>query len=102
MTAALDQFVVKRKNGLSVVAGYPWFLDWGRDSLIVVRGLIAAGRCSAARQILIQFGRFEQDGTLPNMIRGDQADNRDTSDAPLWFFTACADLIRAENSNSFL
>jgi len=102
LTSALDQFVVKRKNGLSVVAGYPWFLDWGRDSLIVIRGLIAAGRYTVARRILIQFGRFEQDGTLPNMIRGNHADNRDTSDAPLWFFTACADLIGAENSNNLL
>ncbi len=102
LTAALDQFVVKRKNGLSVVAGYPWFLDWGRDSLIVVRGLIAAGRCSAARRILTQFGRFEQNGTIPNMIRGDNAENRNTSDAPLWLFTVCADLMRAEKNNSFL
>jgi predicted glycogen debranching enzyme len=99
---ALDQFVVKRKKGRSVVAGYPWFLDWGRDSLIVTRGLIAAGRFSTARGILRQFGRFEQDGTLPNMIHGDQADNRDTSDAPLWLVTACAELIRAEKNDQFL
>ncbi|RUA02590.1 MAG: glycogen debranching protein [Deltaproteobacteria bacterium] len=99
---ALDQFVVKRKTGQSVIAGYPWFLDWGRDSLIVTRGLIAAGRFSTARKVLIEFGRFEQDGTLPNMIHGDEASNRDTSDAPLWLLTACADLIRAEKESRFL
>ena len=87
---------------MSVVAGYPWFLDWGRDSLIAVRGLVAAGRLAEARNILIQFGRFEQNGTLPNMIHGEKADNRDTSDAPLWFFTACADLMRAERGQSLL
>ena len=102
LTDALDQFVVKRKKGQSVVAGYPWFLDWGRDSLIVTRGLIAAGRFSTARHILIEFGRFEQNGTLPNMIHGDIADNRDTSDAPLWLVTACSELIGAENDDHFL
>jgi predicted glycogen debranching enzyme len=99
---ALDQFVVKRKTGQSVIAGYPWFLDWGRDSLIATRGLIAAGHFSTARDILTEFGRFEKDGTLPNMIHGNIADNRETSDAPLWLITACADLIRAENDPHFL
>ncbi len=102
LTAALDQFVVKRGSNFSVVAGYPWFLDWGRDTLIAVRGLVAAGRYEVARKILIQFGRFEQDGTLPNMIHGDRADNRDTSDAPLWFFTACADLMKAEKNRALM
>ncbi|MEI6915248.1 MAG: DnaA/Hda family protein, partial [Armatimonadota bacterium] len=45
--------------------------------------------------ILKQFAEFEQDGTLPNMIHGDDARNRDTSDAPLWFIVACADVCRA-------
>ena len=85
-----------------MVAGYPWFLDWGRDSLIVVRGLIAAGRLDEARDVLEQFGRFEAAGTLPNMIRGADAGNRDTSDAPLWFAVACADLIRAQGRDDFL
>jgi len=99
---SLDHYVVKRGALKTVIAGYPWFLDWGRDSLIFVRGLIAAGRTEDARIILRQFGRFEKDGTLPNMIRGNDAGNRDTSDAPLWFFVACADLIRAEENNAFL
>ncbi len=102
LTRALDDFVVARGELKSVIAGYPWFLDWGRDALIFVRGLIAAGRPAAARQILIQFGRFEQQGTLPNMIRGNDAANRDTSDAPLWFAVACRELVQAENSSDFL
>ena len=44
------------------------------------------------KRILLQFGRFEENGTLPNMIRGNDAGNRDTSDAPLWFAVVCADL----------
>ena len=102
LKTALDQYVVRRGNLKSVIAGYPWFLDWGRDSLIVVRGLVAAGRRKAARDVLKQFGQFEKEGTIPNMIRGPDAGNRDTSDAPLWFFTACADLVAEEGNEDFL
>ncbi len=102
MAAALDQYVVRRGDFRTVIAGFPWFLDWGRDTLIVVRGLIAAGRLEVSRAILLQFAQFEEHGTLPNMIRGNDATNRDTSDAPLWFFTACADLTAAEGGSDFL
>ncbi|MBT8369038.1 MAG: amylo-alpha-1,6-glucosidase, partial [Deltaproteobacteria bacterium] len=102
LTLAMDNFVVQRGNHKSVIAGYPWFLDWGRDALIFVRGLIAAQKLAEALAILKQFGQFEQQGTLPNMIQGNQAANRDTSDAPLWFILACDDLLRAENNDKFL
>ncbi|MCP4681216.1 MAG: glycogen debranching protein [Desulfobacterales bacterium] len=99
---ALDSYVVQRNGLKTVIAGYPWFLDWGRDSLIFSRGLIADGRTEDAKAILKQFGRFEKYGTLPNMIQGNNGENRDTSDAPLWFFVACADLVNAEESFDFL
>jgi predicted glycogen debranching enzyme len=99
---ALNDFVVQRSGYKSVIAGYPWFLDWGRDALIFVRGLIAAGQLEQSRAVLQQFGQFEQQGTLPNMIQGNQPANRDTSDAPLWFILACDELLRAENDDAFL
>jgi predicted glycogen debranching enzyme len=99
---ALDHYVVKRGALNTVIAGYPWFLDWGRDALIFARGLIAAGRREEARTILKQFGQFEMDGTLPNMILGKDPANHDTSDAPLWFFAACSDLVEAEAGKDFL
>ncbi len=102
LTRALDQYVVRRGAFRTVIAGFPWFLDWGRDTLIVARGLVAAGQYDAVKAILMQFARFEQHGTLPNMIRGDDAGNRDTSDAPLWFFTVCADLAAATGRTDFL
>ena len=102
LRAALDADVVRRGDLRTVVAGYPWFLDWGRDTLIAARGLAAAGRLDTARNILKQFARFEESGTLPNMIRGDDARDRDTSDAPLWFAAACADLMDAEGNEAFL
>jgi predicted glycogen debranching enzyme len=99
---ALDEFVVRRGELKSVIAGYPWFLDWGRDALIFVRGLIAVGKTDEALAVLRQFGRFEEQGTLPNMIRGNDAANRDTSDAPLWFVLACDDLIQANGDGDLL
>jgi predicted glycogen debranching enzyme len=95
LRAALEHYIVRRGGLASVIAGYPWFLDWGRDTLIFVRGLIAAREFELAQTIIRQFARFEDQGTLPNMIRGEDARNRNTSDAPLWLFTACRDLLAA-------
>ena len=99
---SLDAFLVDRNADKSVIAGYPWFLDWGRDSLIFCRGLIELGRFSDAKAVLRLFGRFEHRGTLPNMICGKDAKNIETSDAPLWFFACCKDLIEKEGNQMFL
>ncbi len=101
LRTAVEPYIVRRGDFNTVIAGYPWFLDWGRDTLIAVRGLIAAGKLRETRAILLQFARFEENGTLPNMIRGDDARNRDTSDAPLWFFVACAELAAADGQDAF-
>lgn len=85
LASAVQAYVVRRHDARSVIAGYPWFLDWGRDSLICARGMITAGMHEEVRDLLITFGRFEEGGTLPNSIHGNDASNRDTSDAPLWF-----------------
>ncbi|HEY2330020.1 MAG TPA: amylo-alpha-1,6-glucosidase, partial [Verrucomicrobiae bacterium] len=89
---AAKQFVVRRDDFKTVIAGYPWFLDWGRDSLICARGLLAAGLVDEVKQILLTFAKFEKDGTLPNTINGNDVSNRDTTDAPLWFAVVCEDL----------
>lgn len=92
LAIAAQAFVVRRDDTRTVIAGYPWFLDWGRDSLIAARGLIAAGMLPEVRDLLVTFARFEKDGTLPNSIHGEDASNRDTSDAPLWFGIVCEEL----------
>jgi len=102
LQTAIRDFIVRRDDSRTVIAGYPWFLDWGRDTLICLRGIIAVGMVEEARDILLQFARFEDRGTLPNMIRGNDDRNRDTSDAPLWFFTACNDLLQAAGDERFL
>lgn len=99
---AMDHYTVNRGELHTVIAGYPWFLDWGRDALIFVRGLIAAGKTDEARDIIKLFGQYETDGTIPNMIQGENARNRDTSDAPLWYCVACDDFLKFEKSDAFL
>ncbi|HKX61282.1 MAG TPA: amylo-alpha-1,6-glucosidase, partial [Verrucomicrobiae bacterium] len=92
LALSVRSFVAKREQGKTVIAGYPWFLDWGRDSLIAARGMIAAGLTEDVKQLLAIFGRFEENGTLPNTIHGEDASNRDTSDASLWFGVVCEEL----------
>jgi starch synthase (maltosyl-transferring) len=99
---SIRQFIVDRNNQHTVIAGYPWFLDWGRDTLICLRGILSAGFITMAKNIIREFAAFENKGTLPNLIRGKDTSNRDTSDAPLWMFVAVKDLISLTNDGSFL
>jgi predicted glycogen debranching enzyme len=102
---AMLDFVVNRDDLKTVIAGYPWFLDWGRDTLICVRGLISTGDpdiLADVSGILQAFAKFEENGTLPNMIHGNDAANRETTDAPLWFFIAVQDYCRQLGDYEFL
>lgn len=101
LAIAAQAYVVRRGKQKTVIAGYPWFLDWGRDSLICARGLMAAGLLEEVRQLLITFGRFEKQGTLPNTIHGEDASNRDTSDAPLWYGVVCEELAARSGAEVF-
>lgn len=91
LALAADQFVVKRDEELkSVIAGYHWFSDWGRDTMIALPGLcLVNGRFDDARQILKAFARYASQGMLPNRFP-DQGEEPvyNTADAALWFFIA--------------
>jgi len=89
---ATRAFVVRRGVGKTVIAGYPWFLDWGRDTLIAARGLLRGGYVEDVREILLTFAEFERAGTLPNYLAGAGEGSRETSDAPMWFGLACEEL----------
>ncbi|MDD3153446.1 MAG: amylo-alpha-1,6-glucosidase [Victivallaceae bacterium] len=102
LEGAMEAYLVRREDNGSVIAGYPWFLDWGRDTLIALRGVIAAGKLDFARAAIVEFASFEDRGTIPNMIRGADSSNRETSDAPLWLFTAVADYIAKSGSEEIL
>ncbi len=95
LSQALDLYIVKRDDLKTVIAGYPWFLDWGRDTFIFMRGMIASGRYSDSLKILKAFAAFEEKGTLPNIIYGKEAGNRDTTDAQLWFVRCVEELEAA-------
>jgi predicted glycogen debranching enzyme len=95
LVLAADQFIVKRAlpdepDGRSVIAGYHWFGDWGRDTMIALPGLtLATGRPEVARQILLASAKYVDAGMLPNNFPdagGQPAYN--SVDAALWYFEA--------------
>lgn len=94
---AADQFVVRRPivgddTGLSVIAGYHWFADWGRDTAISLPGLsLVTGRPEIAKKILLEFGRFVNGGMLPNSFpESGSTPEYNTVDAALWYVEAVA------------
>ncbi|HEX2623007.1 MAG TPA: amylo-alpha-1,6-glucosidase, partial [Phototrophicaceae bacterium] len=90
---AADQFVVRRGEGHTVIAGYPWFSDWGRDTMIALPGLtLSTGRYEIAASILRTFAKHVDQGMLPNRFPDeDEAPEYNTVDATLWYFEAiCA------------
>jgi len=94
---AADDYIVRRGNGATIVAGYPWFADWGRDTFIAMRGLcIATGRLDAARDILIEWAGAVSEGMLPNRFP-DQGDEPEFNavDAALWYVVAVHDYLEA-------
>jgi predicted glycogen debranching enzyme len=95
LVLAADQFVVKRptardKDGRSVIAGYPWFSDWGRDTMIALPGLtLVTGRPEVAASILRTYAQFVDQGMLPNRFPdAGEHPEYNTVDATLWYFEA--------------
>ena len=95
LSLAADSFLFARPlpdlpDGESVIAGYPWFGDWGRDTMIALPGLtLATGRLDSARRILLTFARFVDQGMLPNVFPGaGETPAYNTVDAGLWYFEA--------------
>jgi predicted glycogen debranching enzyme len=90
LVLAADQFIVSRGDGKTIIAGYPWFSDWGRDTMIALNGLtLATNRAEVAKSILLEFSRHISEGMLPNRFpdAGDEAEYN-TVDATLWYFEA--------------
>jgi predicted glycogen debranching enzyme len=100
---AADAFLVARGAGRTIVAGYPWFTDWGRDTFIAMRGLcIATGRLADARDILLAWATAVSEGMLPNRFpdRGD-APEFNSVDASLWYVVAVHDFLQAASARAF-
>ena len=98
LVLAADQFIVNRPladipDGKSIIAGYPWFSDWGRDTMISLPGLtLTTGRYEVAKVILRTFAKYIDRGMLPNVFpdRG-ATPEYNTVDASLWYFEAVRD-----------
>lgn len=97
LAKAADQFLVARTSPspttvrMSIIAGYPWFADWGRDAMISLPGLlIATGRLDEARVVLETFAGSIRDGLIPNRFDDREPDTAhyNTADASLWFLHA--------------
>ncbi|MCQ3980005.1 MAG: glycogen debranching protein [Anaerolineae bacterium] len=106
LTLAADQFIVQRSikedapsditTGVTVIAGYPWFGDWGRDTMIALPGLtLTTGRPEVAATILRTFARYISQGMLPNRFPdAGETPEYNTVDATLWYFQAVYQHLR--------
>ncbi|MCO6511750.1 MAG: glycogen debranching enzyme family protein [Aridibacter famidurans] len=90
LVVAADQFIVSRGEGHTVIAGYPWFSDWGRDTMIALPGLtLSTKREGIAQGILREFARYVSEGMIPNRFPDEgEIPEYNTADATLWFIEA--------------
>lgn len=109
LVLAADQFVVNRPTaadpaGKSIIAGYHWFSDWGRDTMIALPGLtLATGRPEIAASILRTYAQFVDQGMLPNRFPdAGETPEYNTIDATLWYFVAVGDYFRATGDTALL
>jgi predicted glycogen debranching enzyme len=104
LVTAADQYIVRRGEGKTVIAGYHWFGDWGRDTMIALPGLtLATGRPEIARDVLCAFASHVSDGMLPNRFPdAGEAPEYNTADATLWFFEAVRSLLAYTNDYDFV
>jgi len=101
---AADSYLVARGRGRTIIAGYPWFCDWGRDTFIALRGMcLTTGRLSEARDILVEWSQVVSEGMLPNLFPDDNGKPEYNSvDASLWYVIAANELLDATQGASVL
>ena len=101
---AVDAYFVKRGSGKTIIAGYPWFGDWGRDTFIAMRGLcLAAGRLEEARDILTAWAGTVSQGMLPNRFpdQGEEPEYNSV-DASLWYVIVVHEFLETAGNNPAL
>ncbi len=109
LVLAADQFIVRRSlpeepDGRSIIAGYHWFGDWGRDTMIALPGLtLSTGRAGLAKRILLAFSRYVDGGMLPNNFpdAGGKPEYN-TVDAALWYFESIRQYVEATEDTGTL
>lgn len=89
LAIAADSFIVERGNRKTIIAGYPWFGDWGRDTFIAFEGLLLkTNRFKDAKEIIVSFSKYIKNGLIPNLIGEDGGSAYNTVDASLWYIDA--------------
>ena len=101
---AADQFIVKRDEDLkTVIAGYHWFTDWGRDTMISLPGLtLSTGRFDDAKKILAAFAKSVSMGMLPNRFQEKEPPEYNNVDGTLWYFIAVYKYLLATDDKKFV
>lgn len=97
LARSAEHYFVKRGQGETLIAGYPWFTDWGRDTFLAIRGLgFATGRVAESRKILLEWAKAISEGMVPNRFpdSGEAAEYHSV-DASLWYIIAVYDYLRA-------
>ncbi|HQU85213.1 MAG TPA: amylo-alpha-1,6-glucosidase [Pyrinomonadaceae bacterium] len=104
LVLAADQFIVSRGAGKTIIAGYPWFSDWGRDTMIALPGLtLATNRAEIAKQILLEFSLHISEGMIPNRFPdAGEIPEYNTVDATLWYFEAIRAYVEKTGDYDFV
>jgi predicted glycogen debranching enzyme len=104
LAAAAEKFVVRRGNLHTIIAGYHWFTDWGRDTMIALPGIaLVTGRPEIAREILEAFASSIDQGMLPNRFPdAGEAPEYNTADATLWMFEAVRSYLNYSGDEAFV
>ena len=114
LTLAADQFIVKRtirdapfgegREGATIIAGYHWFADWGRDTMISLPGLtLSTGRYEDAKKIISAFAKSVSMGMLPNRFQDNgEAPEYNNADGTLWYFIAVYKYLQVTNDKDFV
>jgi predicted glycogen debranching enzyme len=104
LVLAADQFIVKREEALkTIIAGYHWFTDWGRDTMISLPGLtLSTGRFEDAKKILSAFAHSVDMGMLPNRFQETEPPEYNNVDGTLWYFIAIKKYLDATGDKDFV
>ena len=104
LVLSTDNFIVRKDDSKSVIAGYHWFGDWGRDTLIALPGLtLVTKRFDDAKQILLTFSKYCKNGLIPNAFMDrDSKAVYNTVDASLWYIDRIFQYLKYTNDKPFL
>lgn len=106
LAASADAYIVDREStsGKTIIAGYPFFEDWGRDTMIALGGtVLSTKRFSDCKSILTTFAKYEKNGLLPNLFpEGGATPMYNSADAPLLFINSVYEYVKASGDTDFI